>query len=62
MLFEQNGTIISRSSLMTHLWQNDSYVDENTLSVNINRLRKKCELIGLNDFIVTKKGLGYIVE
>lgn len=62
MLFEQNGKIISREALMTRLWENDSYVDENTLSVNINRLRKKCELIGLNEFIVTKKGLGYIVE
>lgn len=62
MLFEQNGTIISRDALMTRLWENDSYVDENTLSVNINRLRKKCESIGLDELIVTKKGLGYIVE
>ena len=62
MLFEHNGKIISRESLMTRLWENDSYVDENTLSVNMNRLRKKCENIGLIDFIVTKKGLGYMIE
>lgn len=62
MLFEHNGKIISRESLMTRLWENDSYVDENTLSVNMNRLRKKCENIGLIDFIVTKKGIGYMIE
>lgn len=62
MLIENNGKVITREALMTRLWENDSYVDENTLSVNINRLRKKCELIGLNEFIVTKKGIGYIIE
>lgn len=62
MLLEHNGKIISRDALMMRLWENDSYVDENTLSVNMNRLRKKCEAIGLTEFIVTKKGVGYIVE
>lgn len=45
--------------MMTKLWESDSYVDENTLSVNINRLRKKLSAMGLEDFIVTKKGIGY---
>ena len=46
---------------MTRLWESDSFVDDNTLTVNITRLRKKLESVGLTDFIVTKKGLGYIV-
>jgi DNA-binding response OmpR family regulator len=54
--------MVKREDIMTRLWENDSYVDENTLSVNMNRLRKKLESIGLNDFITTKKGFGYIVE
>lgn len=62
MLIENNGKVVSRESIMTRLWENDSYVDENTLSVNINRLRKKCEELGLIDFIITKKGIGYIIE
>ncbi len=44
---------------MEKLWESDAYVDENTLSVNVNRLRKKLDFIGLESFIVTKKGLGY---
>ena len=51
--------IVSRSLLMEKLWESDAYVDENTLSVNVNRLRKKLDSIGLESFIVTKKGLGY---
>ena len=47
---------------MTKLWETDCYVDENTLSVNITRLRKKLDAAGLEDFIQTKKGLGYIVK
>lgn len=62
MLIEHNGKMVKREDIMTRLWENDSYVDENTLSVNMNRLRKKLESIGLNDFITTKKGFGYIVE
>ena len=46
---------------MERLWETDSFVDENALTVNIARLRKKLELAGLNDFIVTKKGMGYLV-
>ena len=58
-LMENKGKVVSRDTLMTKLWENDSYVDENTLSVNVNRLRKKLEGIGLTDFITTKKGIGY---
>ena len=61
-LMENRGKIVSRDTLMTRLWQTDSYVEENTLTVNINRLRRKLEHAGLNDFITTKVGSGYIVE
>ena len=61
-LMENKGKIVSRDTLMTRLWQTDSYVEENTLTVNITRLRKKLESMGLCDFIVTKIGSGYIVE
>ena len=53
---------MSRDELMLRLWQTDSFVDENTLTVNITRLRKKLENAGLSGFIKTRKGLGYIVE
>lgn len=59
VLMENNGKIVSRSHLMEKLWESDSYVDENTLSVNVNRLRKTLENIGLYEFIITKKGIGY---
>ena len=58
-LFENKEKIVSRDMLMEKLWKNDAYVDENTLSVNVNRLRKKLDSIGLADFIITKKGMGY---
>ena len=58
-LLENKEKIVSRDALMTKLWENDAYVDENTLSVNVNRLRKKLATIGLEDFIITKKGIGY---
>ena len=47
---------------MTALWATDCYVDENTLTVNVARLRRKLEGLGLTDFILTKKGMGYLVE
>lgn len=59
LLMEKKGTIVSRDSLMEYLWKTDFYVDENALSVNVNRLRKKLESIDIVDFIQTKKGLGY---
>lgn len=62
MLLENKGKIVSRDAIMTRLWENDDYVDENTLTVNITRLRRKLEAAGLTDFITTKKGLGYTVE
>lgn len=60
-LMENKGKIVSRDSLMERLWKTRQFVDENTLTVNINRLRKKLDSVGLTDFIVTKVGLGYIV-
>lgn len=62
VLMENKDKVVSRDMLMTKLWESDSYVDENTLSVNVNRLRKKLESVGLSDFILTKKGIGYRVE
>lgn len=61
-LMENKGRIVSRDTLMTKLWQIDCYVEENTLTVNVTRLRKKLEAAGLNDFIKTKVGSGYIIE
>lgn len=61
-LLENKGKTVSREKLMERLWETDSFVDENTLSVNVNRLRKKLENAGLNDFISTKFGVGYIIE
>lgn len=58
-LMEQKEKVVSRDALMMKLWESDAYVDENTLSVNVNRLRKKLENIGISDFILTKKGIGY---
>lgn len=59
VLMENKEKVVARDTLMTKLWESDSYVDENTLSVNVNRLRKKLEGAGLLDFIQTKKGIGY---
>lgn len=58
-LMENSGSIVTRDMLMTKIWESDDYIDENTLSVNVNRLRKKLAGIGLEEFIVTKKGMGY---
>ena len=61
-LLENKGKVVSRDALMTKLWQMDSYVEENTLTVNVTRLRRKLENAGLADFITTKVGRGYIIE
>ena len=61
-LMENKGKVISREKLMETLWETDSFVDENTLSVNVNRLRKKLDAAGLNDFILTRFGVGYLIE
>ena len=61
VLMENKGRVVSRERLMEHLWETDSFVDENTLSVNVNRLRKRLEAAGLSDFITTKFGEGYVI-
>ena len=62
LLLEHRGEIVSREAIMTRLWESDSFVDENTLTVNVAQLRKKLESAGLTDFIRTRKGVGYLVE
>lgn len=62
MLMENKGTTVSRDAIMKRLWENDSFVDDNTLTVNVTRLRRKLDEAGLSGFIITKKGLGYLVE
>ena len=60
-LMENKGKVVSREKLMQRLWETDSFVDENTLTVNVNRLRKKLDAAGLQDFITTKFGVGYLI-
>ncbi|MGR9543268.1 response regulator transcription factor [Priestia megaterium] len=62
LLLEERGKIVSREELMRRLWEDEKFVSDNTLSVNITRIRTKLEEIGLNDKIVTKKGQGYLVN
>ena len=61
-LMENKRRLVSRDTLMTRLWETDNYIEENTLTVNIARLRKKLEKSGMTDFIRTKVGGGYIIE
>ncbi len=61
VLMQNANSIISRDELMDELWQSDEFVDDNTLTVNVNRLRKKLEEIGAADFIKTKRGQGYMI-
>ena len=60
-LMENKGRVVSREKLMQRLWETDSFVDENTLTVNVNRLRKKLDAAGLSDFITTRHGVGYLL-
>ena len=62
VLMKNKGRVVSREKLMEQLWETDCFVDENTLSVNVNRLRKRLESAGLSDFIRTKFGVGYLIE
>ena len=62
ILMSNKGKVVSRDDIMIKLWETESFVDENTLTVNVARLRKKLEASGLADFIKTKKGMGYVVE
>ncbi|VYT99572.1 response regulator [Clostridium tertium] len=61
VLLKNNGKIVSRNEIIEALWESDEFVDDNTLTVNINRLRKKLEGIGAGDFLKTKRGQGYIL-
>lgn len=60
-LLQNKGSIVPREELMVALWEDDSYVDDNTLTVNVARLRRKLAEIGLPDYIQTKKGMGYLL-
>ena len=62
ILMENKGQAVSREAIMARLWETDSFIDDNTLTVNVTRLRKKLEEAGLAGFIVTRKGVGYMVE
>ena len=62
MLLEHRGQVVPREALMTRLWESDSFVDENTLTVNVTRLRRKLAEAGVCDLIHTRKGVGYLVE
>lgn len=61
ILMENKGKIVSRERIMEKLWESENFIDENTLSVNIGRLRKKLDSAGLKDFIETRFGVGYII-
>ncbi len=62
ILFENQGNVVTRENLMKRLWDNECFVDDNTLTVNMNRLRKRIEEAGLKDFILTKKKVGYQLD
>ncbi|MGX6443813.1 response regulator transcription factor [Neobacillus sp. K501] len=62
LMMRNIGKIVSREDLMQALWNEDQFVDDNTLTVNVNRMRRKITGLGLDDFIVTRKGMGYLIE
>lgn len=62
MLMEHAGSVVSREELMQKLWDDECFIDDNTLTVNVTRLRRKLEEAGLSSVIMTKKGLGYLIE
>lgn len=61
-LAKKRGSVVTREELMLRLWQTDSFVDENTLTVNVTRLRRRLAELGLGELIKTRKGLGYIID
>lgn len=61
LLLHNAGAVVAREDLMNALWQSDEFIDDNTLTVNVNRLRKKLETIGLHGYLVTRRGQGYQV-
>lgn len=62
VLMENVGKVVSRDRLIEKLWEDEAFVDDNTLTVNVTRLRKKLEEVGMNDYIKTRKGVGYLIE
>ena len=62
LLYEKRGSVVSREELMTQLWNSDMFVDDNTLTVNINRLRTKLSEFGFDSVIETRRGQGYLVK
>lgn len=62
LLMENAGSIVSRDTIMMQLWDSENFIDDNTLTVNMTRIRKKLKEIGLEDFVKTKKGIGYIID
>lgn len=62
LLMEKQGSAVSRDELMERLWGNEEFIDDNTLTVNVTRLRKKLESAGCTDYLKTKKGIGYLLE
>lgn len=62
LLMENTGSIVSRDTIMMQLWDSENFIDDNTLTVNVTRIRKKLKDIGLDDFVKTKKGIGYMIE
>ncbi|MGL6174646.1 MAG: response regulator transcription factor [Cellulosilyticaceae bacterium] len=61
LMMRYKGSIVSRDEIMNELWQSDEFIDDNTLTVNMNRLRKKLEEIGITEFLITKRGQGYMI-
>ncbi len=61
LLMENAGEMVSRDAIIMHLWESESFIDDNTLTVNIARIRKKLNDVGAMDYIITKKGIGYLV-
>lgn len=61
LLMENAGSMVKRDTIMINLWDDDSFIDDNTLTVNVTRIRKKLSQIGMEDYIITKKGIGYMV-
>lgn len=61
-LMENTNKVISRDRIMDKIWNTNSFIDDNTLTVNITRLRRKLENLGIEDFIKTKKGVGYMIR
>ena len=62
ILMENSGKIIARDDIIARLWESDAFIDDNTLTVNVARLRKKLEKAGMDNWIKTKKGIGYYLK